>query len=349
MRDDRIEPKWIDTFRHVFELCEVKRGDEVAILSETQSRQSLVMLAEIALHQAGAKLFHVMMPTPALSAPVPVRSTGASNALQMTGAVITALGQASMVVDVTVEGLLHSRELPEILKPGRTRVLYVSNEHPEAFERLPPSRELGERVKRGRKLLAAAKTMRVTSGAGTDLTIDVSGAPCGASKGFVTKPGEVDHLPGGLVVCFPRANSVNGVLVMDAGDINLTFKRYLEAPIRLTIENDFVTDIAGRGTDADLMRSYFAAWGERNAYATSHVGWGMNQQARWDSLTMYDKAATNGVEQRAFAGNFLYSTGANEHAQRHTLGHFDLPIRNCTIALDGRVIVDNGNLAGELA
>jgi 2,5-dihydroxypyridine 5,6-dioxygenase len=349
MRDDRIEPKWIDSFRHVFELCEVKRGDEVAILSETQSRQTLVQLAEIALHQAGARLFHVMLPTPALSAPVPVRSTGSSNAIQMNGAVISALANATMVVDITVEGLLHARELPEILKPGRARVLYVSSEHPEAFERLPPSRELAERVKRARKLLAAAKTMRVTSKAGADLTIDVSAAPCGASKGFVTRPGEVDHLPGGLVVCFPRANSVNGVLVMDGGDINLTFKRYLETPIRLTIENDFVTDITGAGPDADLMRSYLAAWGERNAYATSHVGWGMNQQARWDSLTMYDKHQTNGVEQRAFAGNFLYSTGANEHAQRHTLGHFDLPIRNCTIALDGRVIVENGNLVGELA
>ena len=31
------------------------------------------------------------------------------------------------------------------------------------------------------------------------------------------------------------------------------------------------------------------------------------------------------TEQRAFAGNFLYSTGANEVAGRHTLGHYDLP------------------------
>jgi 2,5-dihydroxypyridine 5,6-dioxygenase len=52
---------------------------------------------------------------------------------------------------------------------------------------------------------------------------------------------------------------------------------------------------------------------------------------------------------RAFAGNFLYSTGANETARRFTLGHFDLPIRNCTISLDGRTIVDAGKLRGELA
>ncbi|MBI3707856.1 MAG: peptidase M29, partial [Proteobacteria bacterium] len=142
--------------------------------------------------------------------------------------------------------------------------------------------------------------------------------------------------------------SVDGALVMAPGDVNLTFKRYLEAPVRLTIEKDYVVAIDGKGLDAELMRSYFAAWGDREAYAVSHVGWGMNPKARWDALTMYDRRDVNGTELRAFAGNFLYSTGANEAAGRHTLGHFDLPLRNCTIALDDRIIVDRGVLQGDL-
>ena len=106
---------------------------------------------------------------------------------------------------------------------------------------------------------------------------------------------------------------------------------------------------AGQHVDADLMRSYWAAWGDREAYAVSHVGWGMNPKARWDAMALYDKKDFNGTELRAFAGNFLYSTGANEVAGRHTLGHFDLPLRGCTVALDGQVIVDAGQLTGELA
>ena len=102
------------------------------------------------------------------------------------------------------------------------------------------------------------------------------------------------------------------------------------------------------GLDADLLRTYIAAWGDREAYAVSHVGWGMNSSARWDALTMYDKQDINGTELRSFAGNFLYSTGANEVAQRYTLGHFDLPIRNCTIQLDDTVIVKEGKLQGDL-
>ena len=97
------------------------------------------------------------------------------------------------------------------------------------------------------------------------------------------------------------------------------------------------------------MRSYFEAWGDKEAYAASHLGWGMNTGARWDSMTMYDKNDFNGTELRAFGGNFLYSTGANEVAGRHTLGHFDLPLRGCTIKLDDTTVVDAGVLQGELA
>ena len=49
-------------------------------------------------------------------------------------------------------------------------------------------------------------------------------------------------------------------------------------------------------------------------------------------------------ELRAFGGSFLYSTGANEVAGRHTLGHFDLPMRHCTVMLDGATVVDNGRV-----
>ena len=45
------------------------------------------------------------------------------------------------------------------------------------------------------------------------------------------------------------------------------------------------------------------------------------------------------------AGNFLYSTGANEVAGRHTLGHFHLPLRHCTVELNGKAVVQDGRLA----
>ncbi|MGH7821129.1 MAG: peptidase M29, partial [Candidatus Binatia bacterium] len=333
MSEIRIESKWIEAFRRVLELCALRAGDVVAILSETQSRPVNVQLAELAALGLGARAFHLVLPTPRQSVPIPIRSTGATNVIQGLEPVIGALGGATLVVDCTIEGMLHARELPAVLAAG-ARVLMVSNEHPEALERLLPTEELERKVKAGIKLLRAAHRMSVTSPAGTDLAIDLDGAVAGGGWGYTTRPGTVTHWPGGLCLCFPRAGSVDGTLVLDRGDVNLTFKRYLENPVRLAIERDYVTDVRGDHVDGELMRSYFSAFGDREAYAVSHVGWGMNPAARWDAMTMYDRGDFNGTELRAFAGNFLYSTGANEVAGRHTLGHFDLPMRNCTVTLD---------------
>ena len=151
--------------------------------------------------------------------------------------------------------------------------------------------------------------MTVTSAAGTELDIDMAGASTVGVWGWTDKPGTLAHWPGGIVVSFCKSGSVNGTLVLDRGDINLTFKRYLEAPVRLTLEADYVTRIEGEGADAEMMRSYLAAWGDREAYAVSHVGFGLNRKARYEALAMYDRADTNGTELRAVAGNFLFSTG----------------------------------------
>lgn len=343
MLQETIEPAWLDAFEAVLGRCALQAGDTVAVLSESQSRPVLPELARLAAARRGARVFSVMLPS-VFSTGLPVaRSTGASPVLRQMAPVVSALAGSTLVVDCTVEGLMHAPELPAILKGG-ARVLYVSNEHPEALARLVPDATLEPLVKEHVKRLRGAREMHVSSPSGTDLTISLQGAACGGNWGYTTRPGTMTHWPGGLALAFPAAGSVNGTLVLAEGDVNLTFKRYLDKPVTLRIESDYVTRIDGAGLDADLMRSYIAAWGDREAHAVSHVGYGLNAAARWDSMALYDKRDFNGTELRAFAGNFLYSTGANEVAGRHTLGHFDLPLRNCTVRLDGRTVVEAGHL-----
>ncbi len=343
MLADRIEGKWIDAFCELFEKCAVKKGDTAAILSETQSRQLNVQLAELALLRLGARPFHVIVPTPRNEHPVPIRSTGASVAIGKLAPVVSALAQAGFVVDCTLEGLMHAPETPEILKAG-ARIMVISNEHPEALERMRPDPLLETRVRNAARMLRGTKRMKVTSAAGTDLDVDMTGAQTVGIWGWTEKPGTLAHWPGGIVVSFPKSKSVNGTLILDRGDVNLTFKRYMADPIRLTFVDDYITDIVGKGPDAEMFRQYLAAWGDREAYAVSHVGFGMNPGARYEALSMYGQRDTNGTEIRAVPGNFLFSTGANEFAGRYTAGHFDLPIMKTTIALDDTIVVKDGVL-----
>jgi 2,5-dihydroxypyridine 5,6-dioxygenase len=378
MLQERIEPAWIDAFEAVLRRCALQPGDTVAILSESQSRPVLGELARLAAARLGVPAFVLTLPSVFGAAGEPVtRSTGASPVIQQQLPVIAALQACTLVIDCTVEGLMHAPELPAILQGNgitQPRVVYVSNEHPEALARLLPDDATEARVKAHVKRLRGAKALRVTSPAGTELTVSLQGAVVGGNWGSTTRPGTLTHWPGGLVLAFPAAGSVSGRLVLAEGDVNLTFKRYIERPITLTIESDYVTHIDGGGVDAELLRSYFAAWDEKDrvaagppqgdasplggqrpaqrwsvgapgpAYAVSHVGYGLNDAARWDSMALYDKRDFNGTELRAFAGNFLYSTGANETAGRYTRGHFDWPMRDCTVSLDGTVVVDAGKV-----
>ncbi|MBT3989910.1 MAG: peptidase M29 [Rhodospirillaceae bacterium] len=348
MLQENVEGKWIDCFEKSFTLSGVSAGETIAILSESQSRPVLVELSELALLRIGAKPVHVRVPSPKLKDPVPVRSTGSCYAFEGYETILPMLSACDLIIDCTVEGMLHSKESQTILQGGG-RIFMISNEHPEVLERCMPDPSLKPKVEKSLELLDKSKIMQVTSPAGTDLTVEIKDAPCRAGAGFLEPGAKVAYWPAGLALFFPLENTVNGRVVLDVGDVNLTFKRYFETQVTLVIENDFVTAIEGDGLDAQLMRSYYEGWNDPNAYAISHVGWGLNPGARWDALMMYDKTQVNCTELRALPGSFLISTGANEFAGRYTNCHFDLPMRNCSVSLDGQEIIKAGDLLPPLA
>lgn len=352
MLSDQLEGRWLDAFQQVFELCQVQPGEQAIILTETHSRAVNVQLAELALQRLGVPYFQLRLPSvPAqagnlsrpLSSPPILRSTGAARVLNGQKAAVQALNSVPFIVDLTLEGLMHAVETATILKSG-ARIMTVSNEHPEILARLLPRYAMKEQVLAAVRRCRAAQQMQVTSAAGTQLEVAMQGCPSVGVWGWTDKPGTLAHWPGGMVVSFPKKGTVNGRLVFQPGDMNLTFKRYFSSEVVFTLEKDYVVHIGGEGEDARLMRHYLNAFDDPQAWSTSHVGWGMNPQARYEALTMYDQRDMNGTELRAVAGNFLYSTGANEFAGRYTEGHFDLPMMGCTIALDGVPVVQEGRL-----
>src|SRR3546814_10655178 len=125
-------------------------------------------------------------------------------------------------------------------------------------------------------------------------------------------------------------------------------KSYLATPLEMTVEKVYVTAIAG-DLDADQLNDYMDAFADPEAYAVSHIGWGLQKRARWSTLGLYDREGTIGQDARAFAGNFLFSMGPNNEGggTRTTACHIDIPMRNCTVRLDGREIVREGKVIYE--
>ena len=271
---EKIEQKWIDCFCKSFRLSGVNSKHTVAILSETQSRKILVDLAEQALQLIGAKPLTISVPSPPVSDKLPIRSTGSSYALRGYDSILPLLAGCDLIVDCTVEGILHTLELKKLIE-NNGKVLMISNEHPEILERLMPDEKISSKVLKSLDMLATSSAMHVMSDAGTDLHVEIKDAPCRAGAGYLLEGQKVAYWPGGLALFFPLKNTVNGRVVLDVGDVNLTFKRYIETPVTLIVENDFVVSIEGKGLDAEIMRSYYEAWDDSDAYAISHVGWAL--------------------------------------------------------------------------
>ncbi len=280
----------------------------------------------------------IQMPTPRQTAPVPVKSTGTSWAIQGNRPVIEALKRVDVIVDCTVEGLIHAPEWPEIEEAGRARLLVICNEHPRILERTEPKAELGRG--RYRHPIAArcprnARHLRRRHGP----RHRPAQRPLRRHAGFGTTPGSVAHWPGGLCLAFPGKNCVNGRIVMDVGDMNLTLKSTLTSRIDFTVEDDLSPQSRATGVRCHPLPRVTWPPGRPQRLRHEPCRLGHEPHARWVSAAMYDKRDMQAVEFRALAGSFLWSTGANQYAGRYTLGHFDLPMRNCTIALDGKVVV----------
>jgi 2,5-dihydroxypyridine 5,6-dioxygenase len=196
--------------------------------------------------------------------------------------------------------------------------------------------------------------VRVYSDAGTDLTYSCGEYPVMTQWGYADERGHFDHWGAGHIHTFPNEGSAHGTVMMQPGDIViLPYCRYVADPVKLTVREGHVVNIEG-GLDAKLMRDWLAdgksGEDDRDPYAVSHLGWGMNPQALWYGIALNgDEPEVSRAAARTFPGNFLFSTGPNSQGggKRTTRGHYDVPMRDCSIELDGRVIVKDGRIVDE--
>ena len=115
-------------------------------------------------------------------------------------------------------------------------------------------------------------------------------------------------------------------MVIRPGDfVVLPYNRYVTDEIRLDIRDGFIRKIEG-GLDAKLMDQWLddnrANPEDMDGHAISHLGWGLNPQSRWDNVALYgDDPDRSNSSLRAFAGNFLFSTGPQLAGRRQPDHH----------------------------
>lgn len=333
----------IDTWKHVLGLCRVHAGESIVILTGESTNPSNLDAATRTAVALDTKVFRIDLPPTGPNGPLGGGRETSLGVTPLTGQTLAleALKGADMVIDLM--GLLHSPEQIQILKSG-TRMLMVV-EPPEILARMVPSVRDKTRVIAADQRLKKARQMRVTSDAGTDLTMEVGDFPTLPEYGFADEPGHWDHWPSGFISTWPNEGSTRGNLVLDVGDMLFPFKTYIHSPVTMEIESGYIRDIKG-GFDAKYIKEYMAAYQDPDAYAVAHVGWGLQKKAQWAALGMRDKSQSLGMDGRAAYGNFLFSTGPNSEAggKNNSRCHIDIPMYGCTLYLDDELILKDGDI-----
>lgn len=337
----------IEAWKTVLGLSNLKAGQTVTILTGAHTHPQTLSTAIVAARSFGAivnRLDLLPMHGEKSLSRDPLAYVG-TTPLTDNPAALAGLKASDLVLDLML--LLFSPEQLEILNAGVKILLAV--EPPEILARMVPTLADRDRVEAAAALMERSKEMHITSAAGTDVRCALGQYPAVREYGFVDQPGRWDHWPSGFALTWPNEGGVNGRFVLDRGDILLPQKCYVTEPVEIIIENGYATKISG-GLDADLLNDYMASFNDPEGYAMSHIGWGLQDRARWSTLSLYDREQTIAMDARAFAGNFLFSLGPNTEVggTRNTPCHIDIPMRHCTVAMDGHVVVKDGVVVDDL-
>jgi leucyl aminopeptidase (aminopeptidase T) len=193
--------------------------------------------------------------------------------------------------------------------------------------------EIRETAMRVADALRGARTVRVTTPAGTDVTMSVEGRePMGWLTGVCRNPGEVSAFPGGEVSLPPVEGTAEGRIVVESV---MTDLGRLAEPITWVVREGHVVEIEG-GADAARLRDHVE--GVENASNVAELGIGLNPAARLthDITESKKRLGTAHMAIGDSAGGY----GGTVVSDVHLDGILMTP----RVEVDGRVIADLGRI-----
>ena len=301
----------------------VRSGERVLVICDTRTSRSIPeALAAQALALGADPVITTIAPR-------------AHSGVEPPAAVAAAMLETDVVVSVASTSMYHTEAKGAAQRAG-VRGCFNAPSREDAWTDGAMTADFVEIRERSEQLadrLRGARSMRVTSPAGTDLTASIAGRePKGWLTGICRNPGEASAYPGGEVSLPPVEGTARGRVVVERV---MTDLGALSDPITWIVEDGLVTDIQG-GPDA--VRLVHHVEGIENAGNIGEIGIGMNPAARLtDEITESKK--------RLGTAHVAMGDSAGEYGGTVVCDvHLDGMVLDAVIEVDGEVVVDRGEV-----
>ena len=185
------------------------------------------------------------------------------------------------------------------------------------------------------ELFTAADKVRLTTPAGTDLTMSATGRQGNALTCMVDRHGLFSPVLNIEANFSPLEGSAEGTIVVDAS-IPYIGIGLLEEPITMKVEGGFITDIQG-GRQAETLKEDLEAKDDPNVYNIAELGVGLNPMSEMTGIMLDDE----GVLGSAHIG---IGTNITLGGTVKAACHYDLLCWRPTLTIDGVVAIEEGEL-----
>jgi 2,5-dihydroxypyridine 5,6-dioxygenase len=302
----------------------VKAGEQVLIITDTELFKIGQVLAAAVYERDAEPIMAVIKPREmdGQEPPVPVAE---------------AMKRADVVLAPVSRSITHTRAVKEAASAG-ARILVMT-----AFtERLMISggieadfRDQRPVCEKLADLFTEADTVKLTTLAGTDLAMNIEGRRGNALTCVVDKPGMFSPVPNIEANVSPIEGSAEGKIVVDAS-IPYIGIGLLREPVKMTVNKGFITEIQG-GYQAEVLRRDLESKNDPNVYNIAELGVGLNPRSEMTGIMLDDE----GVRGSAHIG---IGTNITLGGKLKAAVHYDLVLWKPTIGLDGKTIIENGEI-----
>jgi len=236
-----------------------------------------------------------------------------------------------IVLAPTEFSITHTNAVLELLKKGG-RVATMPGITIDMFLRAVPINYtiLAATNLKLKKLMKKAKIVRVTTKAGTDITMRTENGRKVCNDNGLVSSGKVKNLPSGEVAIAPKEGSANGVAVFDISSMDYNSNRpaRLSKPFRVVVRDGLLVE-------CEHKRLWKLLSGIDNGTNLAELGIGTNTNAKPTGLMLEDEKIKG-------TAHIAFGTNADLGGNIQTSVHLDSVMDKPTIELDGKIIIKDG-------